>query len=260
MARTKQTAAMPKKRKSVTFQEMAPEDSDEKVLNDPDEEEIIAKRQKQNPEEPNQKKLDKKQKAERKKQKKVAAEAAAAKAAAAEAAAAEAAAAEAAAAKAAAAEATGTEAEKKEKKKYMRLMVDWRPDIPPEKIYDMTLGEMKAELEAQSDGELIDSDEENEKYEYKGKMHTGASIITKFSAEAVKAHERFDAHVKAHEGKEQGAGVGDKAANSVPRARGAKTKVDQWERFQHTERTRMSANTYKKYTDYARRSQRFRAP
>ena len=178
----------------------------------------------------------------------VAAEAVAAKDAA-EAAAAETVAAEAAAAKDAA-EAAGTEGEKKEKKKYMRLMLDWRPEFPPEKIYTMTLDEMKAELAADdSEGELIDSDAEEEKYEYQGERYTGASIITKFNAEAAKAHERFDAHVKELERKEGGKG-GDKAANSVPRARGAKTKVDQWQKFLHTERTKMSASIYKKYCEH----------
>ena len=179
----------------------------------------------------------------------VAAEAAAAEAAAAEAAAAETVAAEAAAAKDAA-EATGTEGEKKEKKKYMRLMLDWRPEFPPDKIYTMTLDQMKAELAADdSDGELIDSDAEEEKYEYQGERYTGASIITKFNAEAAKAHERFDAHLKELEGKEGGK-AGDKAANSVPRARGAKTKIDQWQKFLHTERTKMSASIYKKYCEH----------
>ena len=178
----------------------------------------------------------------------VAAEAVAAKAAA-EAAAAETVAAEAAAAKDAA-EATGTEGEKKEKKKYMRLMLDWRPEFPPDKIYTMTLDQMKAELAADdSDGELIDSDAEEEKYEYQGERYTGASIITKFNAEAAKAHERFDAHLKELEGKEGGK-AGDKAANSVPRARGAKTKIDQWQKFLHTERTKMSASIYKKYCEH----------
>ena len=179
----------------------------------------------------------------------LAAEAAAAEAAAAEAAAAETVAAEAAAAKDAA-EATGTEGEKKEKKKYMRLMLDWRPEFPPDKIYTMTLDQMKAELAADdSDGELIDSDAEEEKYEYQGERYTGASIITKFNAEAAKAHERFDAHLKELEGKEGGK-AGDKAANSVPRARGAKTKIDQWQKFLHTERTKMSASIYKKYCEH----------
>ena len=179
----------------------------------------------------------------------VAAEAVAAKDAA-EAAAAETVAAEAAAAKDAA-EAAGTEGEKKEKKKYMRLMLDWRPEFPPEKIYTMTLDQMKAELEAEDSdgGELIDSDAEEEKYEYQGERYTGASIITKFNAEAAKAHERFDAHLKELEGKEGGK-AGDKAANSVPRARGAKTKIDQWKTFLHTERTKMSASIYKKYCEH----------
>ena len=129
-------------------------------------------------------------------------------------------------------------------------MLDWRSDFPPAKLYAMTLHEMKAELEAESEGESIDSDVEEEKYKYKGEMHTGASIITKFNAEAAKAHENFDAHVKEQEGKEQGGKGGDKATNSVPRARGAKTKIDQWQKFLHTERTKMSALIYKKYCEH----------
>ena len=186
------------------------------------------------------------EKKKRKREKKAATETAAAEAAAAKAAAV---AAEAVAAKDAA-EAAGTEGEKKEKKKYMRLMLDWRPEFPPEMIYTMTLDQMKAELAADdSEGELIDSDAEEEKYEYQGERYTGASIITKFNAEAAKAHERFDAHLKELEGKEGGK-AGDKAANSVPRARGAKTKIDQWQTFLHTERTKMSASIYKKYCEH----------
>ena len=206
------------------------------------------KEEKQKAEKAKKKAEEEKQKKQRKREKK-AAKAAAAEDAAAEAAAAETVAAEAAAAKDAA-EATGTEGEKKEKKKYMRLMLDWRPEFPPDKIYTMTLDQMKAELAADdSDGELIDSDAEEEKYEYQGERYTGASIITKFNAEAAKAHERFDAHLKELEGKEGGK-AGDKAANSVPRARGAKTKIDQWQKFLHTERTKMSASIYKKYCEH----------
>ena len=202
-----------------------------------------------------EKQKEEKEKKQRKREKKAAARAAAAQAAAViEAAAAKAAAAEYAAERAAfaehVAEATGTEGEKKEKKKYMRLMLDWRPEFPPEQIHTMTLDQMKAELAADdSDGELIDSDAEEEKYEYQGEWYTGASIITKFNAEASKAHERFDAHLKKLEGKEGGK-AGDKAANSVPRARGRKTKIDQWQKFLHTMRTKMSASIYKKYCEH----------
>ena len=277
-----QRSVMPKRKHvAFAFQGMPDSDSsDEELLEDPNVDNEPShdvddrkKKKKSQGEAKKQKKPDDeaKKKPEEKKRKKdkkaAAAEAAAAEAAAAEVAAAEAAAkaaaAEAAAAKAAAAEAaakaaaaeataagaaaeaTGTEAEKKEKKKYMRLMLDWRPEFPPEKIYTMTLDQMKAELAAnESEGELIDSDAEEEKYEYQGERYTGASIITKFNAEAAKAHERFDAHLKELEGKEGGK-AGDKAANSVPRARGAKTKVDQWQKFLNTERTKMSALIYK---------------
>ena len=71
--------------------------------------------------------------------------------------------------------------DEKLKKKYIKLILDWRPHFPPEKVNSMTLAEMIAEMEDQdsSAGEEIDSDEEREKYNYEGETYSGPSIMNK---------------------------------------------------------------------------------